>query len=77
MHKNYYNSWVIKLCLFTLLLFISSNSILAQSGTIRGQVFDKETGDPLVGANVIVMNTSRGSSADAEGQPRQRAYRPT
>ena len=39
----------------------------AGSGSIKGHVFDKVTGDPLIGANVVVLNTSLGASADIDG----------
>ena len=32
-----------------------SSLLLAQSGTVAGRVTDTDTGDPLVGANVTVM----------------------
>lgn len=37
-------------------------------GTITGTVVDKETGQPLFGANVTVENTSRGSASDSKGR---------
>ena len=36
-------------------------------GSIKGRVLDKSTGDPLIGANVLVLNTSLGSAADIDG----------
>ena len=39
----------------------------AQTGIITGQITDSETGDALVGANVIVVGTSLGAAADADG----------
>ena len=32
----------------------------AGTGSIKGRVLDKSTGDPLIGANVLVLNTSLG-----------------
>jgi TonB-dependent receptor len=43
-------------------------SFAASSGTIKGRVLDKETGDGLPGANVVVQNTSIGISTDLEGR---------
>jgi len=37
------------------------------SGSLKGQVFDNQTKDPLVGANVIIQNTSLGIAADIDG----------
>jgi TonB-dependent receptor len=42
--------------------------LLAQgSGTIKGKVIDKTTGDDLPGANIVVVNTSLGAAADLDG----------
>jgi hypothetical protein len=37
------------------------------TGKIVGRVIDAETGDPLIGANVIVEGTSLGAAADVDG----------
>jgi TonB-dependent receptor len=37
------------------------------SGTIKGHVLDNQTKDPLVGANIIIQNTSLGVAADIDG----------
>ena len=39
----------------------------AGTGSIKGRILDKSTGDPLVGANVLVLNTSLGTAADLDG----------
>lgn len=49
-------------------LFLSSFSALAQTtGTIRGRVTDKRTGDPLPFVNVVVKGTTTGAATNAEG----------
>ncbi|MGD0339133.1 MAG: TonB-dependent receptor [Bacteroidota bacterium] len=53
-------------CLF-LSIFIVQSSLAQGSGTIKGQVVDQATGDPLPGANIVVVNTSIGSPADLDG----------
>jgi TonB-dependent receptor len=50
-----------------ILVFILQTSILAQSGSIKGVIFDKESKEPLVGANVIVKGTSLGAASDLDG----------
>jgi outer membrane receptor protein involved in Fe transport len=37
------------------------------TGKISGKIVDKTTGEPLVGANVIALNTSFGTAADING----------
>jgi TonB-dependent receptor len=56
-------------CIFLLaLLFLMPQSLSAQgSGTIKGRVLDNETGSPLVGANVLIQNTSLGAPTDFAG----------
>lgn len=38
------------------------------AGKISGKVIDAETGQPLVGANVMIVGTTIGSASDVEGQ---------
>ena len=47
-----------------------SSTVLAQT-TIKGQLVDAETGDPLVGAAVMVEGTSQGSVTDVDGNFKQ------
>jgi hypothetical protein len=37
------------------LVLLLSNSIFAQMGTIRGIIIDDETGESLIGVNVVVQ----------------------
>lgn len=53
--------WV--LVLLSFLIF----GAYAQTGTIRGQVIDKETGEALIGANVVLEGTQMGTATDNEG----------
>ena len=41
--------------------------VLAQTGAIIGKVVDAETGQPLVGANILLVGTGVGSATDGEG----------
>jgi hypothetical protein len=51
-----------------MLLFICQGVVLAgTTGKIAGKVTDAETGEPLLGANVIIDGTDLGASTDAEG----------
>jgi hypothetical protein len=49
------------------LLFAISISAFAQYGKITGQVTDRDTKEPLIGANVILEGTSLGASTDVNG----------
>lgn len=53
--------------MFVVLIFISSPA-LAQTGSIKGILQDEETGDAIIGGNVILKGTSQGSLTDENGQ---------
>lgn len=53
----------IVLILTTLLSF----SLLAQKATIRGNVYDKETGEPIIYGNVVLGGTTIGTNTDIDG----------
>lgn len=42
-------------------------SASAQTGTIKGKITDKNTGEPLIGASVIVQGTTTGASTNLDG----------
>lgn len=50
-----------------LLLFFTSVISYAQYGTIRGVVIDDETGETLIGVNVVIKGTTTGASTDLDG----------
>ena len=45
-----------------------STFLMAQEGSVSGRVTDTDTGDPLVGANVIVVGTNLGAATDINGE---------
>ncbi|MBX3007402.1 MAG: TonB-dependent receptor [Melioribacteraceae bacterium] len=56
--------------IFYFLLFLALCPALLQAGTkgrIKGKVVDLQTGEALIGANIIVLGTSTGASSDANG----------
>ena len=58
---------IIKITFFlTALLMFAGNTTLA-GGKITGKIVDKETGEPLIGVNVIINNMSLGAATDFEG----------
>ena len=50
------------------LMFLFPILLLAQSGKLRGTVTDRENGEPLIGANVVVEGTTMGGSTDLNGE---------
>jgi hypothetical protein len=50
------------------LLLLLPAVALAQSGKINGQITDQETGEALIGANIIVVGTSYGAATDINGE---------
>ena len=53
--------------LFTIILLILSVSVFAQNGTIRGFVYDKESGEPIIFCNVSLNGTTLGAPTDVNG----------
>ncbi len=49
------------------LLFFSFALAAQEKGTVRGQITSAETGDPLPGANVVLVGTFQGGSTDLDG----------
>ena len=52
--------------LLVAVLSVFSAAAFAQT-TVRGQLVDSETGEPLVGAAVMVEGTTQGSVTDIDG----------
>ena len=50
------------------LIIISSSLYAATTGKIFGKVTDKGTGEPLIGANVLIVGTSLGATTDKNGE---------
>lgn len=57
-----------KIILFFLTLIFAQWIIAGTTGKITGEVADKETGEPILGANVIIGETSLGAATDLNGQ---------
>lgn len=49
------------------IILIFSGQLFAQTGTLRGKVFDKNTGETLIGATVMLPGTTIGVSTDFDG----------
>jgi outer membrane receptor protein involved in Fe transport len=51
----------------TVLSFLVSFGLCQTSGKISGKILDKKNNTPLVGSNIIIVQTQAGTSADEEG----------
>ncbi|HDL78586.1 MAG TPA: carboxypeptidase-like regulatory domain-containing protein, partial [Bacteroidetes bacterium] len=56
------------LMIIALLLICAPWSFAGNTGKIAGTVIDKQTGEPLIGANVRIKGTTLGAAADAKGR---------
>ncbi len=52
---------------FCLVLVLISATFAAQALNIKGKIIDKSTGEPLIGATILVMNSTMGATADLDG----------
>ena len=50
------------------MILFASSFTFSQSGRISGKVTDQQTGEPLIGANIIVLGTSLGAATDVNGE---------
>jgi outer membrane receptor protein involved in Fe transport len=53
---------------FVLVLTVLIPAVLFAAGKIRGKVTDAGTGEPLVGANVVIMGTTMGAATNVAGE---------
>ena len=51
-----------------MLMVVTASSFGQMTGTLSGRVVDRESGEALVGANVLVENTNLGGAADIDGK---------
>ncbi len=56
------------LLLFAQLLPFSSSDASPLPGTVQGLVVDNRTGEPLPGANILLVGTQRGTATNTDGQ---------
>jgi len=55
-------------CLALAVLVLAGIALAANTGSISGRVTDRKTGEPLIGASVIVDGTELGNATDLNGQ---------
>ena len=53
---------------FLFLSILSSSYIFAQTGKIAGRVTDSNTGETLIGINILIEGTSTGAATDIDGR---------
>ena len=53
--------------IFLLVLFACSFTF-SQTGRISGKIIDQQTGEALIGANIIIVGTSLGAASDVNGE---------
>lgn len=61
------NRYLALLLLSTLFSLSSFSQIMAQEATIRGFIYEKETGEPVIFTNVYLFKTSYGAASDVNG----------
>ena len=59
---------MVKKFYLTTILFFSLTGIYAQTGSVSGKILDKKTGDAVIGATILVENTTLGAVTDFDGQ---------
>jgi len=60
---------MLKLFSISIFAVLLSSTLVAQisSGKLAGQIVDADTGEPLIGSNVVILNTSLGAACDIKG----------
>jgi hypothetical protein len=58
---------MLKRKLYSFLVLIFTVSTIYGQGIIRGKIFDKESGEPILYANVLLEGTTMGTTTDLEG----------
>lgn len=53
--------------LFLFLLILSTSSLFSQTGSIKGVVTDAKSGETLIGCNVLIQGTDKGTITDFDG----------
>ena len=65
MIKKHFISFIVSIQIFLFLICV--NSFAGTTGKIAGKVIDATNGEPIIGANIIIVGTSLGAAADIDG----------
>ena len=60
--------WLCSFLLLGIIALSASNTFAAATGQIKGQLVDKDTKEPVIGASVMVVGTKRGAMTDPDGR---------
>ena len=66
MRSSACKTWLGRLTTLLMAFALSSAFVFAQTKTVTGTVVD-EMGEPVIGANVIVVGTTNGATTDIDG----------
>lgn len=65
---NSMQSFLVKCCLLAGVMVLCASGSLWAQGVIKGIIIDKKTQEPVIGAAVVVENTTIGAATDADGK---------
>jgi hypothetical protein len=66
--RKFLSRWTLySLLVFVAFFMVVQSTEAAITGKIAGYVYDANTGEPLIGANVIIEGTERGAACDVDG----------
>ncbi len=57
-----------KYFLFLIILILGSSEMSSAQGSLSGKIVDAQTGESLIGVNVLIIGTTLGASTDLEGE---------
>ena len=66
---NWMSSVFFKVCLFGFIGLACPTALLKAEGIIKGTVLDKNSGEPVIGAAVMLEQTLKGAATDLDGFP--------
>ncbi len=52
---------------FLWLFLLASSTVFAQTGSVRGNIFDKDTGEPIISGTVRIQGTNIGTNTNVDG----------
>ena len=67
MEKTNDKQWARTIAFIVLVMWMGLSSALAQSITVKGQVLDAKSKEPLIGVSVLEKGTTNGTITDFDG----------